>query len=110
MRSQLHHVCICITEFDWYKDFFMEVFDMEIERTAKEKPARQLWFKQGIQLKEVTEPEILGTSTDHISLGVDDIPSVVAHAIRLGCKELPNGAHWFALPDGLKIELKSFRE
>ena len=111
MRSQLHHLCIAVKEFDWYLKFFEEVFGMTIERTAKEAPHRQLWFDQGIQLKEVTEEELLenGNIIDHISLGVDDIPATVAEALAHGCPALPNGEHWFALPNGVKIELKPYR-
>lgn len=109
MRSMLHHVCIGVRNFDWYLDFFQEVFGMTVERTAKEAPHRQLWFDQGIQLKELTEDSTFGTFCDHISIGVDDIPATVAHAVSKGCKPLAKGAHWFELPEGGEIELKPYK-
>lgn len=106
MKGTLHHVCIAVKEFDWYQAFFEKVFEMTIQKTAREAPCRQLWFCEGIQLNEDLNAEEKTGLVDHISLRVEDIPQAVKEAVEMGCTPLPNGAHWFALPNGVKIELK----
>ena len=108
MKGYLNHVAIAVDRFEWYRSFFEECFGMEVDRTAKEAPNRVLWFKEGIQLCEnlaASSAEAVQL-TDHISIGVPDVPAAVAQALSLGCTSLPNGAHWFALPNGVKLELK----
>ena len=86
---------------------------MTAERTAGDAPHRQLWFAEGIQLNETPEEVSAlpaGNACDHISLGVD-IPEAeaAARAVEAGCRPVPGKpAHWFALPDGVLIELKPY--
>ena len=108
MKVRLHHVCIGVADYDWYLHFFAEVMGMTVERKKGEAPKRQLWFNEGIQLKELEATETQGSAVDHISIGAEDIPAMVEAAIAHGCSPLPNGEHWFALPDGTKIELKPY--
>ncbi len=104
-NGRLHHVCICTNEYDKYVALFEELFGLTVNRTLGDAPARKLWFNEGVQINELTVDEENGTSVDHISLGVDDVPAVVLDALENGCTQLPNGAHWIALPNGVKIEL-----
>ncbi len=106
MKGTLGHVAIYVNDFDWYIDFFNNCFEMEMTRTRGEAPNRIVWFAEGIQVNEAVSPETLGDAIDHICLKVADVPAAVAEALTYGCTTLPNGAHWFALPNGIKVELK----
>ena len=108
MRSRLHHVAISTADFDWYTAFFTDIFGMETERTTGAFPARKIWFCEGIQLNELPETSGTGGPCDHISIAVPDIPDTVRRACECGCTPLPDGAHWFALPNGIRVELKPF--
>lgn len=113
MVSRIHHAALAVRDFDWYVAFFEEVFHMTAERTAGTKPCRQLWFAQGIQINEAAEAEDAGehAACDHISLGVDIDPVEAAKlAMAGGCRPAEGkGAHWFALPNGVLIEMKPLR-
>lgn len=109
MKARIHHVALNVADLDWYLRFFQEVFGMQIERTRGEAPGRCVWLAEGIQLNEKPDAADNGNICDHISIGTDAIPETVARAIELGCAPLPNGAHWFALPNGAKVELKPYR-
>ncbi len=113
MRSNIHHASISVRDFDWYVDFFSTVFEMSVERIRGENPSRQLWFSQGIQINEVAEDRHLTEPAvcDHISIGVDMDPEEAAGiAIAHGCRAVEGkGAHWFALPNDVLIELKPLR-
>ena len=106
MRSHIHHVALNVEDLDWYAAFFREVFGMQAERTAGERPGRKLWFREGIQLNEVSGPLTGGGWYDHLSLAVEDIPDTVKSALSRGCSPLPEGRNWFALPNGVRVELK----
>ena len=113
MRTAIHHAALNVKEYEWYRHFFENVFHMTAERIAGDAPHRQLWFAEGIQLNETPEEVSAlpaGNACDHISLGVD-IPEAeaAARAIEAGCRPVPGKpAHWFALPDGVLIELKPY--
>ena len=101
--SKLHHVAIAITDFEEYKELF-EKLGMTIKREVGEKPARQLWFFEGIQLKEVSSLK-KGTNIDHVALETEDIAETVRIALLNGCKSDSRGNNWFILPNGTIIEL-----
>ena len=105
-RARIHHVALNIADMDWYVSFFQDVFGMTVQRTAGEKPNRRLWFHKGIQLNECKSELVCGNAIDHFSLGVTDIPAAVEAAVDAGCAALPDGPHWIALPDGVRLELK----
>ena len=110
MRAQIHHVALNVGDLDWYVGFFENVFGMTIQRTRGEKPERQVWFREGIQLNESADALTGGNLIDHFSLGVDDIPSAAARAIEAGCTAMAEGPHWVALPNGARLELKPLAE
>ena len=113
MKIRIHHVAIKTNDLDWYVDFFQRVLGMTIDKTRGESPCRQIWLYEGIQLIETPETENPPVSgfCDHISLGVDLDPEEAAKAaIAEGCRPVDGkGAHWFALPNGIQIELKPYR-
>ena len=106
MRAQIHHIALNVSDLEWYAAFFQDVFSMTVQRTAGEKPKRRLWFREGVQLNECASARDCGDVCDHFSLGVDDIPAAVERAVEAGCAALPDGAHWVALPNGMRLELK----
>ncbi len=107
MTSHIHHVALNVQDLDWYVRFFTQVFGMTVQRTRGQAPARQIWFAEGIQLNEAAAPGEAGSLYDHLSVAVENIPETVRAACDMGCTPLPNGAHWFMLPNGAKVELKS---
>ena len=113
MKIRIHHVAIKTNDLDWYVDFFQRVLGMTIDKTRGESPCRQIWLYEGIQLIETEELEALQNASlyDHFSLGVDEDPEAVAKiAIDHGCSSVEGkGAHWFALPNGVQVELKPYR-
>lgn len=112
MKAHLHHVALNVTDFTWYENFFTTLFEMTISRTAgtDAEGNRKVWFTEGIQLNEVpmcSSPQSDLPTVDHISLAVDNISLTIACALECGCSRLPEGEHWFALPNGVKVELKN---
>lgn len=104
---QLHHVSIMVDDLDWYVNFFGNVYGMTVIRTKGEAPKRNVWFAEGVQLRETTElPKDIGLY-DHLSFAAEDIPTVVATALAQGCTAVEGkGAHWFRLPNGALVEMK----
>lgn len=100
---KLHHVAIATTDFEKYKELF-EKLGMTMQRKVGETPTRQLWFNEGIQLKEVSSLEY-GTNVDHIALETKDIKGTIKIALSNGCELDLRGNNWFILSNGIKIEL-----
>ena len=101
--SKLLHVAIATTEFEKYKKFF-EQLGMTVERENGQIPTRQIWFYEGIQLKEVDNIQ-LGTNIDHIAISTNNIKETIEIALLNGCKMDTRGNNWFVLPNGTTIEL-----
>jgi len=107
MTAIVNHVALGVADYDWYVTFFQEVFGMEKERSRGEKPQRQIWFKQGIQLNEVaTTYQGKNNLYDHIGFKVDDLEAFRQKALAKGCTELPNKKNWFVLPNQVLVEMK----
>jgi len=109
MKTQLNHTALNVKDFDWYLNFFLEVFDMEIQRELGEAPERKVWLAQGIQLNEVPKEEEMGQLYDHLGFVVEDVPALKALAVEHGCACLPGKDHWFLLPNGVRVELKPMK-
>ena len=105
MANTLHHVAVRSANFDQTVRFFQEVFQMEISRTRGDAPKRMLWFKEGIQINEVTQVEMAGGVCDHIGIHVDNKQEILQQVGAYGCKILPEKPHWFLTPDGIMLEL-----
>ena len=100
---RLHHVAIAVDEFDKYVDLFVSL-GMSIQRTTGKIPTRQLWFEEGIQLKESQVVKI-GDNVDHIALGTDNSADSIKAALENGCSLIRERNNWFCLPNGISIEL-----
>ena len=99
----LHHVAIATKEFEKYVELF-ENLGMSVRRTAGEKPKRQLWFHEGIQINELPETAA-EDRIDHIALGTDEFEGTMEKAFANGCASVKKKDNWFDLPDGIKIEI-----
>lgn len=100
---RLHHVAIAVEEFDQYVDLFVNL-GLRIQRKTGEMPSRQLWFEEGIQLKESRGVK-KGSNIDHIALGTDNSADIISTAIENGCTLIKGKDNWFSLPNGVSIEL-----
>ena len=105
MKSQLHHVALNVQDIKWYTAFFEEIFGMKVRKTSGSTSTQKVWFFEGIQLNECPNKPAMGEMYDHISLAVPNIAETVEAALKAGCTPLPNGEHWFALPNGVRVEL-----
>ena len=99
----LHHVAIATKEFEKYVELF-EKMGMSVRRTMGEKPKRQLWFHEGIQINELPETAA-EDRIDHIALGTDEFEGTMGKAFANGCTPVEQKDHWFNLPDGIKVEI-----
>ena len=108
MKTYVDHICLNVANYDWYVEFFKNVFEMRPYKEIGEKGSRKLWFDQGIQLNEAAEDApSAGSKYDHIGLSVDtaDMEEILRRAKEYGCTSLPKGEKWISLRDGLVIEL-----
>ena len=55
MAGFLQHVAINTTRFEESVRFFEYLFEMEATRMMGDAPNRKIWFRQGIQVNEVSE-------------------------------------------------------
>ena len=106
MAGVLQHIAINTTHFEESVRFFASLFEMEVTRTAGEAPRRMLWFRQGIQINEVSEPSVDGNRFDHIGFQVTNWKETRQRAAQMGCKDVEGKPHWFVTPDGIVVELK----
>lgn len=100
---RLHHVAISVNDYIGYKELFLAL-GMHVERETGNAPCRQLWFVEGIQLKE-NKNELIGNNVEHIALGVDDSETIIEKALLFGCVRCPDKEKWFELPNAVKVEL-----
>ena len=106
MSGHLHHMAVNSQNFEETVAFFQNLFQMETARTRGDAPHRMLWFREGIQVNEVTEALPGGNRYDHIGIGVTDRAKVIEKALAMGCKSVPGkGEHWLSTPEGYVLEL-----
>ena len=97
----VNHIAISVSEFERYSRLFVSL-GFNVLRESGEYPNRQLWFKEGIQLKEdmtIEDKNVI----DHIALEVDHEDNVVKLALENGCYRLRKNDNWIALPNGIAI-------
>lgn len=104
MSGQVHHVAVNSANFEKTVQFFQELFDMEVLKANGEAPNRKLWFRQGIQVNEVSGIVPGGGVYDHIGIQVSNREQTLAKALSMGCSAI-DGKHWFTAPDHIVIEL-----
>ena len=105
--AKIDHAAIRTESYEEAQKFFEDIFDMHMWREIGEKPGRKCWYKEGIQLCEtetIEKKNENGNGYDHISIAVDRVEEVMER-VKTYPVEIIND-HWFALPNGTKIELK----
>lgn len=109
MKAEIDHVAIRTAEFEKTKAFFEDVFSMESYREAGEKPARRVWYLQGVQLCEVETLPEGENGYDHFSMGVEDVEAIMKKVKESYPECRIKNDHWFILPNGTGLELKPYR-
>ncbi len=103
--AKIDHAAIKTASYEEAQGFFTDVFEMHMWREIGEAPERKCWYKEGIQLCEAEE---INTSADngydHISIAVDSEAEIM-EKVKAYPVTIIND-HWFALPNGTRIELK----
>jgi catechol 2,3-dioxygenase-like lactoylglutathione lyase family enzyme len=105
-KSYLEHVAVHVKDIDWHLRFFKDVLGMTVrEETPEGQTPYQVWTIGGMQL--MSDPDFNGPEgrLTHLGIMTEDLEEALAEAAKWGVKELPQGRHWIALPDGLQLEL-----
>ena len=105
MAAQLHHVALTSAHFEQTVRFYKEVFRMEVDRMAGQAPERKLWFREGIQINEVSVECSGNGQWDHMGMKVTDKQQLLERAFAAGCTLAPGKKDWIVTPDGVVIEL-----
>ena len=119
MKAMLDHVALNVRDFEWYLNFFEEVFGMKEVKRQGDMPYRKFWLDGGIQLCECQVDTGSAGPMDHICFVSDDVDAVIEAAKARGCITVPEAAKargcitvpykptWFILPNGVVIEMKT---
>jgi Glyoxalase/Bleomycin resistance protein/Dioxygenase superfamily. len=103
----VEHAAVRVKDLQWHVDFFEQVFSMAVwKKSQPGDKLTQIWLSGGVQL--VYAPDFKGAADGqlaHLGLMVNDMEKVLEKAYALGAKELPQGKNWFALPEGIAIEV-----
>jgi catechol 2,3-dioxygenase-like lactoylglutathione lyase family enzyme len=106
-KSYLEHTAVRVKDIHWHVRFFKEALGMPIRNVqGPEDDPIQLWVIGGVQL--VSDKQFAGPEGRMVHLGImtEDLEAALDEVYKFeGVTQLPNGRNWFALPDGLAIEL-----
>jgi catechol 2,3-dioxygenase-like lactoylglutathione lyase family enzyme len=105
-KSYVEHTAVRVKDIQWHIRFFGEVLGMSIQ--SVDGPAghpQQVWTLGCMQL--VSDPNFAGPEGRlvHIGIMTEDLEAALDKVYTWGVTQMPQGRHWFALPDGLTIEL-----
>ncbi len=106
-KSYLEHTAVRVKDIQWHIRFFREALGMPIRNVqgSEDDPA-QVWTVGGVQL--VSDKNFEGPEGRMVHLGImtEDLEAALKEVYSFeGVTELPQGHNWFALPDGLQVEL-----
>jgi catechol 2,3-dioxygenase-like lactoylglutathione lyase family enzyme len=105
-RTYVEHTAILVKDIQWYIRFFGEALGMSVRSfEGPEDHPKQVWLRGGIQL--VSDPGFEGPEGRMAHLGImcEDLEAAIEAVKRWPATQMPQGRNWFALPDGLVIEL-----
>ncbi|MFZ5969737.1 MAG: VOC family protein [Bacillota bacterium] len=105
-KSYVEHTAVRVKDIQWHIRFFQEVLGMPVYSTIGETDdSKQVWTIGGMQL--ISDPNFEGPEgrMAHLGIMTEDLDAALQEAYTWGVTELPQGRNWFALPDGLCIEL-----
>ena len=105
-RSYLEHIAIRVKDIQWHIRFFREALGMTLRSVegSTDQP-KQVWTIGGLQL--VSDPNFEGPEgrVAHLGIMTEDVGAALEEVYKWNVTQMPQGRHWFALPDGLVIEL-----
>jgi catechol 2,3-dioxygenase-like lactoylglutathione lyase family enzyme len=105
-KTYLEHAAIRVKDIQWHIRFFREALGMSIRSVdGPEDHPKQVWMLGGIQL--VSDPGFEGPEGRNAHLGImtEDLEASIEEVNQWAVNQMPQGRNWFALPDGLVIEL-----
>jgi catechol 2,3-dioxygenase-like lactoylglutathione lyase family enzyme len=105
-KSYLEHTAVRVRDIGWHVRFFREALGMPIRKIdGPEGAPRQVWTVGGVQL--IADPAFEGPEgrCAHLGIMTEDLEAALREVAGWGVTTLPQGRNWFALPDGLAIEL-----
>jgi catechol 2,3-dioxygenase-like lactoylglutathione lyase family enzyme len=105
-RSYLEHIAIRVKDIQWHIRFFREALGMTLRSVegSADHP-KQVWTIGGLQL--VSDPDFEGPEgrVAHLGIMTEDVEAAIEEVGKWHPTQMPQGRNWFALPDGLVIEL-----
>jgi catechol 2,3-dioxygenase-like lactoylglutathione lyase family enzyme len=105
-KTYLEHTAVRVKDIQWHIRFFGEALGMSIRSLeGPEDQPKQVWLLGGIQL--VSDPGFEGPEgrMAHLGIMTEDLEASLTEVYKWNVTPLPQGRNWFALPDGLAIEL-----
>lgn len=106
-ESHLDHTAVRVQDIKWSILFFQEVFDLEVVKSAGANDSLEnVWLSEGIQLVSDTTFKGPEGRLDHLGFVVKDPEVFRKRLIKWGALETK--PDWYALPDGIVIELKKW--
>jgi catechol 2,3-dioxygenase-like lactoylglutathione lyase family enzyme len=105
--SYLEHTAVRVKDIHWHIRFFEEALGMPVKRVQGEQADPiQVWTVGGVQIVAAKDFEGPEGRMVHLGIMTEDLEAALIEVYRFeGVRELPNGHNWFALPDGLQVEL-----
>jgi catechol 2,3-dioxygenase-like lactoylglutathione lyase family enzyme len=105
-RSYQEHIAIRVKDIQWHIRFFREALGMSLRSVdGPEDHPKQVWTIGGLQL--VSDPNFEGPEgrVAHLGIMTEDVEAAIEEVNKWHLTQMPQGRNWFALPDGLIIEL-----
>jgi catechol 2,3-dioxygenase-like lactoylglutathione lyase family enzyme len=105
-KTYLEHTAIRVKDIQWHIRFFGEALGMSIRSIdGPEDHPKQVWLLDGVQL--VSDPGFEGPEgrSAHLGIMTEDLEASIEEVNQWNVTRMPQGRNWFALPDGLVIEL-----
>jgi catechol 2,3-dioxygenase-like lactoylglutathione lyase family enzyme len=105
-KSYLEHAAIRVKDIQWHIRFFGEALGMSVRSVdGPEDHPKQVWTLGGLQL--VSDPGFEGPEgrIAHLGIMTEDLEASIEEVNKWVVTQMPQGRNWFALPDGLSIEL-----
>jgi len=105
-KTYLEHIAIRVKDIQWHIRFFEKALGMSVRSVeGPEDHPKQVWLLGGIQL--VSDPGFEGPEgrSAHLGIMTEDLEASIEAVNQWAVTQMPQGRNWFALPDGLAIEL-----
>jgi catechol 2,3-dioxygenase-like lactoylglutathione lyase family enzyme len=105
-RSYVEHAAVRVKDIEWHVRFFREALGMDVRAVDGDPAApKQVWTVGGVQLIADGAFEGPEGRLGHLGIMTEDLDAAIVSVERWDVRSLPQGRGWYALPDGLCIEL-----